>query len=132
MKILFVCSGNAYRSPLAEALLKKLRPDLEVDSAGLRVVIPVSRQVREYLAKRNAAQYLKKAPQSIDEKKLGEYDLIVAMEHVHTNAVLSVCPECATRIVEWNIEDPYFMEQEDVENIYVRIENKVEELAKSL
>lgn len=132
MKILFVCSGNAYRSPLAEALLKKLRPDLEVDSAGLRAVIPISRQVREYLAKRDTAQYLKKAPQSITEKKLGEYDLIIAMEHVHANAVLSVCPECETKIVEWNIEDPYFLEKEDAENIYVRIENKVEELAESL
>lgn len=132
MKILFVCSGNAYRSPLAEALLKKLRPDLEVDSAGLRAVIPVSRQVREYLARQNAAQYLKKAPQSIAEKKLEEYDLIVAMEHVHTNAVLNVCPQCKTRIVEWNIEDPYFLENEGAENIYMYIENKVEELAKSL
>jgi protein-tyrosine-phosphatase len=132
MKILFVCSGNAYRSPLAEALLKKLRPDLEVDSAGLRAVIPISRKVREYLAKRDAAQYLKKAPQGIVEKKLREYDLIVAMEHVHTNAVLSVCPECETRIVEWNIEDPYFLEREDAEKVYVRIENKVEELVESL
>jgi protein-tyrosine-phosphatase len=132
MKILFVCSGNAYRSPLAEALLKKMRPDLEVDSAGLRAVIPVSRQVREYLARQNAAQYLKNAPQSIAEKKLEEYDLIVAMEHVHTNAVLNVCPECKTRIVEWNIEDPYFLENEGAENIYMHIENKVEELAKSL
>ena len=132
MKILFVCSGNAYRSPLAEALLKKLRPDLEIDSAGLHVIIPISGQVREYLAKQNAAQHLKKAPQSIDEKKLRVYDLIVAMEHIHTNAILSICPECETRIVEWNIEDPYFLENEDAKNIYVQIENKVEELAKSL
>ena len=132
MKILFVCSGNAYRSPLAEALLKKLRPDLEIDSAGLHVIIPISRQVREYLAKQNATQYLKRTPQSIDEKKLRDYDLIVAMEHVHTNAILSICPECETRIVEWNIEDPYFLENEDAKNIYTQIENKVEELAKSL
>jgi len=69
MKILFVCSGNAYRSPLAEALLKKLRPDLEIDSAGLHVIIPISRQVREYLAKQNSTQYLKKTPQSINDRK---------------------------------------------------------------
>jgi protein-tyrosine-phosphatase len=132
VKVLFVCSGNAYRSPLAEALLKKLRPDLEIDSAGLRVIIPISGQVQEYLAKQNASQYLKKAPQSLDEKKLRVYDLIVAMEHIHTNAILSICPECKTRIVEWNIEDPYFLENEDAKNIYAQVENKVEELAKLL
>ena len=132
MKVLFVCSGNAYRSPLAEALLKKLRPDLEIDSAGLHVAIPVSIQVREYLAKQNAAQHLKKAPQSINEKNLKCYDLIIAMEHIHTNAVLHVCPECENRIIEWNIEDPYFLKDDDARKIYAQIENKVEELAKSL
>jgi protein-tyrosine-phosphatase len=84
------------------------------------------------LAKQNATQYLKKAPQSIDEKKLKVYDLIVAMERIHTNAILSICPECETRIVEWNIEDPYFLRNEDAKNIYAQIENKVEELAKSV
>ena len=132
MKVLFVCSGNAHRSPLAEALLKKLRPDLEIDSAGLHVIIPISRQVREYLAKQNATQYLKNTPQSIDEKDLECYDLIVAMEQIHTKAVLRVCPECETRIVEWNIKDPYFLKNEDARKIYAQIENKVEELAKSL
>ena len=132
MKVLFVCSGNAYRSPLAEALLKKLRPDLEIDSAGLHVVIPISIQVKTYLAKQNAAQYLKKVSQSIEEKDLRCYDLIVTMELIHTKAVLRLCPECKTRIVEWNIEDPYFLKNEDDRKIYAQIENKVEELAKSL
>jgi hypothetical protein len=27
MRVLFVCSGNAHRSPLAEALLRKMRRD---------------------------------------------------------------------------------------------------------
>ena len=132
MKILFVCSGNAYRSPLAEALLKKLRPALEIDSAGLHVIIPISKQVQEYLAKRNAAQYLKQTPQSIYEKNLREYDLIVAMERIHENSILRVCPECETKLVDWNIEDPYFIEYEEAKNVYLYIENKVEELAKSL
>ena len=54
MKVLFVCHGNAYRSPLAEALLKKLRPDLKVDSAGLHVAIPISGEIKEHLKKVNA------------------------------------------------------------------------------
>jgi len=129
---LFVCYGNAHRSPLAEALLKKLRPDLEVDSAGLHVAIPVSRQVREYLAEQNAMQYLKDFPQSINQKNLRDYDLIVAMEQEIKDVVLSKCPDRENRIVVWSIEDPYFLEREDAERIYKQIESKVKQLAKSL
>lgn len=132
LKVLFVCSGNAYRSPLAEALLKKLRPDLEVDSAGLHVAIPVSREVKDYLKKLDAESYLKVFSESLDEKNLRAYDLIVAMEPLHKNAVLRKCPECKSRIVVWNIDDPYFEKQEDAETVYHEIESKVKELAESM
>lgn len=132
MKILFVCSGNAHRSPLAEALLKKLRPNLEVDSAGLHVAIPISEKVRKFLTKENAGQYLKKTSEDLDSKQLKNYDIIVAMEQRHKNHVLSRCPECVDRIIVWNIEDPYFMSDEDAEKVYKRIKEKVKEIAKSL
>ena len=133
MKVLFVCSGNAHRSPLAEALLKKLRPDLEVDSAGLRVAIPISEEVRDYLSRQNAAQFLKKFPERLaDKTRLKDYDLIVGMQQRHKVAVLNMCPECANRIIVWNIEDPYFMLPEDAEKIHKQIEEKVKELASSL
>lgn len=132
MKVLFVCSGNAHRSPLAEAFLKKMRPDLEVDSAGLRVAIPVSEDVKEYLAKENAEQYLKRFPESLDSKQLRKYDLIVAMQQMHKNALLSRCRECQDKIVVWNIEDPYFLERKDAEKIYEQIREKVAELANSM
>lgn len=34
MNVLFVCTGNTCRSPLAEKILKDLRPDIVVRSAG--------------------------------------------------------------------------------------------------
>jgi len=132
MKVLFVCSGNAHRSPLAEALLKKLRSDLEVDSAGLHVAIPISEEVRRYLAREDAEQYLKKVPENLESKRLNGYDLIVAMEQRHKDYVLSRCPKCEDKIVVWNIEDPYFLEHEEAEKVYRQIEEKVRELAKSL
>ena len=131
MKALFVCYGNAYRSPLAEALLKKLRPDLKVDSAGLHVAIPVSGEIKKYLRKLNAVEYLKDFPESIDDKDLRSYDVIATMDQKVRNAVLRKCPDCENKIVAWNIKDPYFEEQ-DVQRIYNEIESKVRELAESL
>jgi protein-tyrosine-phosphatase len=114
---------------MAEALLKKLKPDLEVDSAGLHVAIPVSKEVKDYLKNLNAERYLKSFSESLDEKNLRVYDLIVAMEPRHKNAVLRKCPECLRRIVVWNIDDPYFEKQEHAETIYHELENKVKKLA---
>jgi protein-tyrosine phosphatase len=131
MKVIFVCHGNAYRSPLAEALLKKLRPDLKVDSAGLHTAIPVSGEIKEYLRKLNALKYLKDFPESIDEKDLRGYDVIVTMDQKVRNAILRKCPDCKNKIVAWNIKDPYFEEQE-AKRIFNEIESKVRGLAGSL
>jgi protein-tyrosine phosphatase len=131
MKVIFVCHGNAYRSPLAEALLKKLRPDLKVDSAGLHTAIPVSGEIKEYLRKLNALKYLKDFPESIDEKDFRDYDVIVTMDQKVRNAVLRKCPDCKNKIVAWNIKDPYFEEQE-AKRIFNEIESKVRGLAGSL
>ena len=133
MKVLFVCSGNAYRSPVAEALLKKLKPEIKVDSAGIHPpLIPISKTVRKYLARENAEQYLKKVPEDLDSKQLNEYDLIIAMEPRHKGVILTKCPECENKIVVWNIYDSYFFPHDYTEEIFEQIRKKVKELADSL
>lgn len=127
-----MCSGNAHRSPLAEALLKKFRCDVQADSAGLHVAIPISDEAKKYLARENAQQFLKKSPENLEQKNLNQYDLIVAMESRHKDAVLSRCPECADKILVWNVQDPYFLPPEYGEKIYEQIKQKVKELADSL
>lgn len=132
MRVLFVCSGNAHRSPLAEALLRKMRRDWVVDSAGVHVAIPVADEVREFLRREGAEEFLKSVPESLGGKRLGDFDVIVAMEKGHRDYLLSMCPECADKIVVWNVKDPYFMERENAWKMYEQIKGKVTQLAKSL
>lgn len=132
MRVLFVCSGNAYRSPLAEALLKKLRPDVQVDSAGLLPELRISTEATEYSAKQNALDYLKKAPEGLYTKRLSDYDLIVAMEQLHKNAILNKCPQCKAKITVWSIKDLGLNPPEYIQKINEEILRRVKELAKTL
>jgi protein-tyrosine-phosphatase len=132
MKVLFVCSGNAYRSPVAEALLKKLQPEVQVDSAGTHPAIPISEVAKTYLARETAKPYLKSDPESLDEKDLSNYDLIVAMKPTHKDAVLKRCPQCASKIVVWDVDDPYFLPHGYAEKIFNQIKTKVAALAETL
>ncbi len=131
-KVLFVCTGNAYRSPICEALLKKLRPDLEVDSAGTRIASKITKEAREYLMSEDALQYLKKTPESIDSKQLEQYNIIIAMEKRHRDSVLKKCPECKNKIVVWNIPDKIFFLRGRTEKINNQMKKNVTEYAESL
>lgn len=129
--MLFVCSGNSYRSPVAEALLKKYAwKGLEADSAGTSPINYISSHARRFLEKEKAARFLKKYPEGIDSKRLKDFDLIVAMELRHKFSVLQRCPECVGKVEVWNIDDPYDTTMEYEEEIYQQIKAKVLQLAK--
>jgi protein-tyrosine-phosphatase len=95
-------------------------------------VIPISEEVKEYLAREDAAAYLKKAPEDLSSKRISDFDLIVAMEQRHKDALVARCPECESRIAVWNIEDPYLLPAEQAERIYEQIREKAAELARTL
>ena len=131
-KVLFVCTGNAYRSPICEALLKKLRPDLEVDSAGTRIARKITKEARDYLMSEDALSYLKKTPESIDSKHLKQYNIIIAMEKRHRDSVLKKCPECKNKIIVWDIPDKIFFLRGRTEKINNQMKKNIIEYAESL
>ena len=131
-KALFVCTGNAYRSPICEALLKKLRPDLIVDSAGTKIARKITKEAKEYLMSEDALQYLKKTPESIDSKQLEKYNTIIAMQKRHRDIVLKKCPECKNKIVVWDIPDKIFFLRGRTKKINNQMKKNVTEYAESL
>jgi protein arginine phosphatase len=132
MKVLFVCTGNACRSPLADALLRKLRPDIDVDSAGTHAYYKVVDLTRRYAEQQGATEFLKRVPDGLESKNLCDYDLIVAMEAEHEEAILSQSPECADNVEVWHINDPYFQPYKQAQQTFEKIKSKVAQLAKTL
>ena len=132
MKVLFVCTGNACRSPLAEALLKKLRPDVDVDSAGTHAYYRVVDLTKRYAEQEGVDEYLKATPEDLDLKNLHDYDVIVAMESQHREAIVKQSPKCVDRVVVWYITDPYAEPYEHAQQIFKKIKSKVAHLAQSL
>mgnify|MGYP001052744173 FL=1 len=132
MKILFICTGNSYRSPVAEALLKKIRGDLEVESAGTQPAGMIAPNAKKFLERENALEKLKRTPEGIDQKNLEEYDLIVAMKQNHKNEILRLYPQTEDRIEVWNIDDPIYLPYGSDEEVFEEIKRKVMELAESI
>jgi len=132
MEILFICTGNSYRSPVAEALLKKFRGDLEVKSAGTNPAGMIASNAKKFLEKENALKNLKGAPEGIDQKNLEKYDLIIAMKQNHKNEILRRYPQMRDRIQVWNIDDPINLPRGSDKEVFEEIKRKVLKLAESI
>jgi protein-tyrosine-phosphatase len=89
--VLFICTGNTCRSPMAEGLLKasiKGDSNIRVISAGVAAMPGqlVSRETQEILSENGGA--LKEfESQQVDEVLLKEADLVIAMTSAHADRV---------------------------------------------
>lgn len=124
MNILFICTGNTCRSPMAEGLCRikgrKENADINVLSAGLHAFVgqPVSSEAVEALRPRaNIAGH--KARQ-VDDTILAAADIVITMTLSHKMTLLSVYPQYASKVFTFTelaegggeIDDPYGRSQE--------------------
>ena len=109
--VLFVCTGNACRSPMAAGLLRKILQDkgnreIRVDSAGFLF--------SEGGATREAIEVMKGEEISLLSHKsklakpllIKNFDLIFVMEEIHQERIIEMVPEAAKKIFVLDLPDP--------------------------
>jgi protein-tyrosine phosphatase len=153
-KVLFICAGNTCRSPFAEAFanwLKKTKfkeelKDVEFDSAGIYHYYKTAQPGTVNYLMSKGIDITDFKTKRIDLKLLEKQDLILGFEQKHhINKVrrkfrdlkdidkkLFLLLEFAGDKTNLEVEDPFYLPQEDYNKILERIEEGVLKVVKKI
>ncbi|MBD1372121.1 low molecular weight protein arginine phosphatase [Hazenella sp. IB182357] len=132
MRILFVCTGNTCRSPIAEALLERMSKvrgiNVEGRSAGISAMdgMAASPEALHVLAEKEIKH--NHASRRIDEEQLQWADLILTMTLHHKNYIIHQFPEHVEKVYTLKEYAGFHTEQEalykKLDKLYVQLEEK--------
>lgn len=114
--VLFACTMNSIRSPMAEGLLKFLQGDrIFIDSVGVRPVevdgfsVAVMDEIGIDISKHN--------PKSFEDLEDSYFDLVIPLSPEAQHKALEMTRVMACDVEFWNTFDPSLIESEDRETI---------------
>ncbi|MEF3274160.1 MAG: low molecular weight phosphatase family protein [Chloroflexus sp.] len=135
-KVLFICTGNYYRSRYAELLFNAMGiPDWQADSRGLRLSSrnqgPIWPTVLEQLRQRGLPVPIAvRPPLALSSADLMEATLAIALdEHEHRPLMQQLFPEWADRIRYWHTPDLHLL---PADQAFSQIEEQVAALVGEL
>lgn len=136
-KILVVCQANICRSPMAEALLRNMNPNIQCDSAGIMALAgyPADLKIQEWMLQQGIDISAHRAKQ-MTPALLMENDLILVMDKKQEKEVVYTLPQiCGKvhRLGKWgdfDIPDPYRRSQQTVELVFNLITQGLQEWQK--
>ena len=109
-KILFVCTGNTCRSPMAEAIFNSLSPsDYTSYSAGISCSDGKPVSENSVLALSEIGIVTEHSSVMVNLPLLEQYDMIIGITENHARALISAFPELKERIYAFpcDVGDPY-------------------------
>ena len=135
-KIMFICSGNTCRSPLAEGLFKKYLKDnnitdIQVESAGVGAFPGDDVSINSILvAGSRGVDISSHRARNINPEHLLTTDLFCCMSDSHKQVLLKYCDE--DKIIVLNVPDPYGRPIEAYEECAKQIESNFPEIIKKI
>lgn len=133
--ILFVCEGNICRSPFAAEYLKKIRPDLETESAGLQSeAMKLSPVYAIEAARAFGIDLNMHTSQFILDKDISKFDVIFIMDVSNYLKIKTLLPHYRKKIFflnpEKEIRDPFGKDLDYFKDCYWEIARVIDAIFK--